>query len=83
MITEKIREILKAYTEAFPPSEGCVHTIHFQRNGSDGTGYVDQLILTLEMDIFVKPIVIEEGDFDKPTDQILAETKAVLQAWVE
>ena len=79
MITEEIRDILKAYTEAFPPpDEFLQHTFSFCRNGSDAHGYVDQLFLTLEIDPGPQTITIEEGDFDKPIEQIIAETRALV-----
>jgi hypothetical protein len=79
MITEKIRDILKAYTEAFPPAdEHGFHMIWYGRNGSDAHGYVDQLLLTLNLDNGPLTITIDEDDFDKPIEQIVCETRVIV-----
>lgn len=67
--TTKIRNILKALEARFMPAPGSHHNFTYRPD----LGGVDTLRLNLSWRGVFRPIDVNEGDLDKPIDQIITE----------
>lgn len=72
--------LLKQLEEKVTPPQGCHHAIMFRKYGSDESGWEDKLVLQMSLSSGLWNLFLEELDFSRATDVLIADITKLLPA---